>query len=320
MEIYQIFAKMPPLCCFAPKKLKISAAPILQHNLPSSVITSILIIKIASGIMAGADAGPLATQLQTTLALDGSDQGRISALEQRQLAILKRIEDLERRLGAAEQITPGAAPSASNSAPAPAIQTSVGGGINPPKSTLPIESPVQQKLEKELVEKGITNHRFVRAPPEYYDRPLEFRMGIVGAASVHHLCKTIVMENTRVEDNEPGVTKYYMVIVQYSAKLHSDKLRNFVRAAHGGKLSKAQVNMRLCPEEISDKLTGFEHNGVSPIGSKTQLPIIMSDRIAKLEPDVFWLGAGEVDLKVGMSAADFIKAYEPHVVECTYDD
>ena len=33
-------------------------------------------------------------------------------------------------------------------------------------------------------------------------------------------------------------------------------------------------------------------------------------RIAELRPDVFFLGAGEVDLKVGFSAADFVAAYK----------
>lgn len=33
-------------------------------------------------------------------------------------------------------------------------------------------------------------------------------------------------------------------------------------------------------------------------------------RIAELQPDTFFLGAGEVDLKVGFSAADFIRAYQ----------
>ena len=169
------------------------------------------------------------------------------------------------------------------------------------------------------MEKGLTNHTFIRAPPEYYDRPLEFRQGIVGAASVHHLCKSIVMENTRVESSEdPSIRKYWLILVQYTAKLHSDKLRNFVQKAHDGKLSKKQINMRLCPEDVSNELTGFEHNGVSPIAIKTRLPIIMSHKIAELQPDVFWLGAGEVDLKVGTSAAEFVKAYEPYVVDCTY--
>lgn len=82
--------------------------------------------------------------------------------------------------------------------------------------------------------------------------------------------------------------------------------------------------MRLCPEEISDNLTGYSHNGVSPMGLATKLPILISHKITQLEPDFFWLGAGEVDLKVGMSAAEFVKAYGGEdgtdclVVDCTY--
>ena len=52
----------------------------------------------------------------------------------------------------------------------------------------------------------------------------------------------------------------------------------------------------------------------------TRLPIIMSHCIEQLRPDFFWLGAGEVDLKVGMSAAQFIAAYKPIVVDCTYEE
>lgn len=31
-------------------------------------------------------------------------------------------------------------------------------------------------------------------------------------------------------------------------------------------------------------------------------------------------GGGEVDLKLGMSAREFVEAYSPMVVDCTYDD
>ena len=245
-----------------------------------------------------------------TLGPSSTDHDRLLALEQRQLAIIKRIEQLELR------ITLSSHPSN----PAPQLPPSA----TAPTSALPIASPIQARLQKELIQKGLVNHRFVRAPPEYYDRPLEFRQGIVGAASTHHLCKTIIMENTRVGADEPGVTKYFMVIVQYTARLHSEKLRNFVHAVHNGTLGKSKINMRLCPEEVSDALSGFEHNGVSPIGIKTKLPIIMSNRIMQLPPnEFFWLGAGEVDLKVGLPAADFVKAYaeDPvHVVDCTYAD
>jgi prolyl-tRNA editing enzyme YbaK/EbsC (Cys-tRNA(Pro) deacylase) len=279
--------------------------------------------------MPAADGDALASQLQNSLKIGSNDdQAQLAALQQRQLSILKRIEDLEQRFSSS-----GAAAIASkNSEGTKADQNRNNGGNDnptssaadnlPPRSTLPIASHVQIKLEQELTEKGLTNHQFIRAPPEYYDRPLEFRQGIVGAASIHHMCKSIVMENTRVEttNGDPSVQKYWLVIVQYTAKLHSDKLRAFVQKAHEGKLSKKQINMRLCPEDVSNELTGFEHNGVSPIAIKTRLPIILSHKIAALHPDVFWLGAGEVDLKVGMSAKDFVKAYEPHVVDCTYDD
>lgn len=282
--------------------------------------------------MAGSDDTGLAAQLQNSLKIgNGSDndQARLTSLEQRQLSILKRIEYLERRLSSTPSKVAANTKTKANTEnrntggnQATSSTSSTAAVFLPPKSTLPISSPVQIKLEQELIEKGLTHHLFVRAPPHYYDEPLEFRQGIVGAASVHHMCKSIVMENTRVESNDPdaGILKYWLVLVQYTARLNSDKLRAFVQKAHTGKLSKKQINMRLCPEDISNELTGFEHNGVSPIAIKTRLPIIMSDKIVALQPDMFWLGAGEVDLKVGMSAADFVTAYEPYVVDCTYDD
>lgn len=58
---------------------------------------------------------------------------------------------------------------------------------------------------------------------------------------------------------------------------------------------------------------------VTPICMKTQLPIILSHSILELEPDYFWLGAGEVDLKVGLSASEFARAYGPLVLDCTHD-
>ena len=45
----------------------------------------------------------------------------------------------------------------------------------------------------------------------------------------------------------------------------------------------------------------------------------MSHDIANLKPDFFWIGAGEVDLKVGMSAAECIEKYNPMVLDCTYE-
>lgn len=71
--------------------------------------------------------------------------------------------------------------------------------------------------------------------------------------------------------------------------------------------------------QVSDQLSGYLHNAVTPVGLATPLPIIMSHKIAALKPDFFFLGGGEVDLKVGFKASEFIKQYQPYVVDCTFD-
>jgi hypothetical protein len=230
----------------------------------------------------------------------------------------------------------------------------------------------------------------VRVPSDYYDQPLEFRRACLQASSTDHLCKSIIMENTRAHPSvqgweDPNNSKYYVVIVQvggrgwgarsipvpavccavrwlawacvppdttasvcpvaaapadatpctstnqqpyclppllphvqYTARLNADKLKNHIHKLNQGRVGKQYFNMRLCPEDVSDSLSGYEHNAVSPIGIKTPLPIILSHEITKLQPDFFFLGAGEVDLKVGFSAAEFVEQYKPMVVDCTY--
>jgi prolyl-tRNA editing enzyme YbaK/EbsC (Cys-tRNA(Pro) deacylase) len=74
-------------------------------------------------------------------------------------------------------------------------------------------------------------------------------------------------------------------------------------------VGKGSFNLRLAPEAVSDGLSGYTHNAVTPIGMATRLPIVLSHRIAGLSPDLFWLGAGETDLKVGLRAPEFVAAY-----------
>lgn len=64
----------------------------------------------------------------------------------------------------------------------------------------------------------------------------------------------------------------------------------------------------------------YKHNAVSPIGLQdASLPLVLSHKIAQLQPDIFWLGGGEVDLKLSFSSAEFIEAYRPFVLDCTTD-
>jgi len=161
---------------------------------------------------------------------------------------------------------------------------------------------MEARLAKESLALKIYSSEFKRVPKDYYDRPLEVRRDLLGAPGVEYLCKTIVMTNSKVDHedvSDPGWSKYYMMIVQYhNARIHNEKLIQYVcRKIGNSKHGKKQYNFRLCPEEASAKLTGYEHNGVTPLGATTRMPILLSHRIAQLPEQSFWLGAGEVDLK-----------------------
>ena len=43
----------------------------------------------------------------------------------------------------------------------------------------------------------------------------------------------------------------------------------------------------------------------------------MDEAIVKLNPDFFWLGGGEVDLKLGARTTEFIKFVKPFIVNCS---
>lgn len=91
--------------------------------------------------------------------------------------------------------------------------------------------------------------------------------------------------------------------------------------AWGASIARQCFNMRLAPEEVSDQLSGFKHNAVTPVAMATRIPIIVSHLIPKLEPDCFFLGAGEVDLKLGLCASEFVARYRDtplFVADCTY--
>ena len=88
--------------------------------------------------------------------------------------------------------------------------------------------------------------RFTPSCLQHLLQPLEFRMACVGAASTGHLCKSMIMENTRAHPSVEGWSnplnsRYYVVIVQYTARLHPDKIKNFVHKLGGGLVRSATV-------------------------------------------------------------------------------
>lgn len=84
------------------------------------------------------------------------------------------------------------------------------------------------QVEAELVAKGFSSYRLVRVSPDYYDQALDYRRRCLAAPSVDHLCKSIVMENTRAHPSVDGFTnpcnsKYYVVIIQVRGYAGTDE-------------------------------------------------------------------------------------------------
>ncbi|EHA8588554.1 hypothetical protein COCNU_scaffold005770G000010 [Cocos nucifera] len=180
----------------------------------------------------------------------------------------------------------------------------------------------EERLAAILRTRGVQDFQFKRVPLDYYDRSLEARREILDAPSIYHLCKSIVMVNTQAPASvtscsDRNNSKYYIVVIQYVAKLNAENIKNFLYALNNKKIPKKRFNMRLAPEEESVKLTGYVHNAVTCIGMETDIPVILDEAIAKLDPDFFWLGGGEVDLKLGIRTSQFISAINPFVMSCS---
>ncbi|KAH0914922.1 hypothetical protein HID58_029368 [Brassica napus] len=190
------------------------------------------------------------------------------------------------------------------------------------------ESQTVSRLSAILRSGGVNDFSFKRVAPDYYDWPLESRRDVLGASSVDHLCKSIVLVNTQASSNvldcsDRNNSKYYVVVVQYTARFNAEAVKNFLYSLNEGKIPKKRFNLRLAPEETSIELTGFEHNSVTCVGMKTSIPVcdggvvILDEAIAKLRPDFFWLGGGEIDLKLGVRTSEFLDFVKPFVFPCS---
>ncbi|XP_062074725.1 uncharacterized protein LOC133778729 [Humulus lupulus] len=184
------------------------------------------------------------------------------------------------------------------------------------------ESDTEARLSSILRSNGAKDFCFKKVASDYYNWPLEARRDALSAASVDHLCKSIVLVNTQAPSNvidcsDRNNSKYYVVVVQYTARFNAETVKNFLYSLNDGKIAKKKFNLRLAPEETSAKLTGYEHNAVTCIGLKTDIPVILDEAITKLNPDFFWLGGGEVDLKLGIRTSEFVSSVRPFIVNCS---
>nr|GMD97249.1 YbaK/prolyl-tRNA synthetase-related family protein [Ipomoea batatas]GMD99967.1 YbaK/prolyl-tRNA synthetase-related family protein [Ipomoea batatas]GME02213.1 YbaK/prolyl-tRNA synthetase-related family protein [Ipomoea batatas]GME15998.1 YbaK/prolyl-tRNA synthetase-related family protein [Ipomoea batatas] len=193
---------------------------------------------------------------------------------------------------------------------------------SPNNSAAADDDTTEGRLSIILRENGVRDFAFKRVATDYYDWPLEARRDALAAASIDHLCKSIVLVNTQAPTSvtdckDRNNSKYYLVVVQYTARFNAEAVKNFLYTLNDGKIAKKKFNMRLAPEEISQSLTGYGHNAVTCVGMKTDIPVILDEAITKLKPDFFWLGGGEVDLKLGIKTPEFIDAVKPFIVNCS---
>lgn len=77
-----------------------------------------------------------------------------------------------------------------------------------------LDSTTELRLANELLVKGITNYRLKRVPKHYYQEDLDYRCHCLQAASIQHLCKSLLYENPKLPEHGPEDFRYYLVIVQ----------------------------------------------------------------------------------------------------------
>jgi hypothetical protein len=167
---------------------------------------------------------------------------------------------------------------------------------------------------------------------DYYDWTYEQRMYLsrsnfslaLSAPSIVHLCKTVLFENTKWESSfadplDRRNSKYYFVVVQYVDKIQSTKLNNFVRCDLGSsQASRKKYNLRVTSEDNALEITGFIKNGVCPIGSKQKIPVIITQNISKLDPQIVYLGAGHPDYKIKIPFQELVNLTSASIADLSY--
>ena len=144
---------------------------------------------------------------------------------------------------------------------------------------------------------------------DYYTLKLRERAGIL-CSPVHALCKTLVFLNphgTMLGNPTASLSqqRYLAVILQYSAKLNV------------GALEKALGVSGISLAEDGVEVTGFEHNGVTPFGSLTPLPIVVSRGVVDCGAQAIWLGGGEENVKARVFLAPLLRQSHVKILSIT---
>ena len=171
------------------------------------------------------------------------------------------------------------------------------------------------KLSEYFTQKGINSFIIVETPEDYYSMTLDQRKVIVGC-NKEALCKSVILENTLFDENVkcPIYQRYYLTIVQYVSEFNAEKiaklLRSYIAEQYNIKLTKKQVHFRVAKKEVAYEMTGFSFNSIGPYLMKSEdLLIIFPSQLYDIYPQYFYLGGGELELKVGVCIDDFMRLF-----------
>lgn len=56
-------------------------------------------------------------------------------------------------------------------------------------------------------------------------------------------------------------------------------------------------------------MTGYDYNAITPFFMKQPLPVVLSEDIRDLQPAYFWFSGGRINVKMGVSVADFLSYF-----------
>ena len=157
------------------------------------------------------------------------------------------------------------------------------------------------RVEAAVLRAGLLGCVLARVPADYYNRPLAWRAALLGGCDVGALAKTLILEvegrggapEAAAASAPLARQRFVAVVVPYTCEL----LWEVLARAAGAPLRLAAAG---------EALTGFVHGAVTPLGSKTELAVVVAKQLARRR--FFWLGGGEPDIKLRVFTAQFLRA------------